>query len=321
MRRANGDGTIAKLSGNRRKPYAIRRVVGWKENGSPIIKYQGYFRTYREAEKALNEYNADPYTISKKTLDDIYKEWYAQRELDKADKTLQNYRTMYKHLGPLHNMKVKDIDRAVLQRFVDNADLTEYVMDRTLLVLHLLLEYAVKRNIIPISALNLTKAIDIPTKTKSAKLARSTISKADILRLWDMQASDKYAKIILFYLYTGLRYVELRNLTADCWHEDHIEIRQAKTEAGVRIVPLCDKIRTILPIEPVPAYNKYLKEFTKLLPEHTPHETRHTFISRLVENKIDDRIIKAIVGHKSNDVTEIYTHLPLDVLLNAVNTL
>ena len=39
MKRANGMGTIIKLSGNRRKPWAIRRVIGWKQNGNPIIKY------------------------------------------------------------------------------------------------------------------------------------------------------------------------------------------------------------------------------------------------------------------------------------------
>ena len=320
MKRANGSGTIAKLSGNRRKPYTIRRVIGWKENGNPIIKYQGYYRTYREAEKALNEYNADPYTISKKTLEEVYQEWYAQREDEKGEATLHGYRTAHKHLAPLMEMRIKDIDRYALQKYVDYVDVSRIVLNRTLSVFNMVLEYAVKRNILPISALYMTKAIDIPYKSKSEIRDRTVISKADIARLWD-QKDNEYVKMILFYLYTGLRFSELYNTTPDCWHEDHIEIRQAKTKAGVRIVPICDKLQAILPIKDVPSYYYFKREFVKFLPEHTPHETRHTFITMLTENKIDDRIIKSIVGHKTKDVTEIYTHISLEEKLNAVNTL
>ena len=60
MRRANGQGTIVKLAGNRRRPYAVKRITGWKENGVPTYKYLSYHKTYREAERALNKYNEDP---------------------------------------------------------------------------------------------------------------------------------------------------------------------------------------------------------------------------------------------------------------------
>lgn len=317
MKRANGDGTIAKLSGNRRKPYAIRRVVGWKENGVPIIKYQGYYRTYREAEKALNEYNADPYTISKKTLEEIYEDFYAKKEETKAEKTLENYRATFKHLAPLHKMRIKDIDRSILQRFYDNLDTTETTLTKIVSLLNMLFEYAVKHGILPSSALNLNKTVDIPDMDSDSK-PKTVISKADIARLWDMQ-DNEYAKIILFYAYTGLRYAELYELTAECWHDNYIEIKKSKTKAGIRIVPICDKLRPILPIMKVPYYNKYLKEFQKLLPDHTPHETRHTFITRMTEAKIDPRVIKAIVGHAPETVTDVYTHISLETMLEAVN--
>lgn len=66
MRRANGSGHITKLSGNRRRPYAIRKIVGWTDKGTPKYQYISYHKTQREAERALNTYINDPYTISKK---------------------------------------------------------------------------------------------------------------------------------------------------------------------------------------------------------------------------------------------------------------
>lgn len=318
MKRANGSGTIAKLSGNRRKPYTIRRVIGWKENGNPIIKYQGYYRTRREAEKALNEYNADPYTISKKTLSDVYEDWYAAKETTMAEKTLNNYRTSFKHLKPLHDIKMKDIDRTVLQRFYDRIDTTGTSLAKVTSLLNMLFEYSVKRGILPVSALNLTKSVDIPIKESKAEKPRTAIDKADIDRLWTM-TDDEYARITLFYIYTGLRFSELYNLTDDCWHENYIEIKKSKTKAGIRIVPICDKLKPFAPIKKVPNRTTFAREFKKLLPEHTIHETRHTFISMLSDAKTDIRVIQAIVGHAPNSVTDIYTHISLDVMLEAVN--
>ena len=54
--------------------------------------------------------------------------------------------------------------------------------------------------------------------------------------------------------------------------------------------------------------------------KHRPHDTRHTCISMLTEAGVDDRIIKRIVGHKGQGVTDIvYTHLELPIKLEAIN--
>ena len=59
MRNPNGYGHITKLAGNRRKPYAVRKIVGWSEKGTPRYKYVSYHKTRREAERALKNYNED----------------------------------------------------------------------------------------------------------------------------------------------------------------------------------------------------------------------------------------------------------------------
>ena len=52
---------------------------------------------------------------------------------------------------------------------------------------------------------------------------------------------------------------------------------------------------------------------------HTPHETRHTFISCAKAKRRDDNLLKLIVGHEIRDVTEaVYTHRPVADLIEAV---
>ena len=70
----------------------------------------------------------------------------------------------------------------------------------------------------------------------------------------------------------------------------------------------------------VPDYRTFLNKFKGIMPDHMPHDTRHTFISMMTETGIDKRIIQSIVGHaRKTDVTDRYTHINLDVKLEAVN--
>jgi len=60
-------------------------------------------------------------------------------------------------------------------------------------------------------------------------------------------------------------------------------------------------------------YDKYRSRFNKVMEKlnmnHKPHDTRHTFISLAKEYHMNDYILKLIVGHAIEDVTEkVYTH-------------
>lgn len=317
MRNPNGYGSVVKMTGNRRKPYACRKIIGWKEDGKPIIKYISYHRTKREAEKALAEYNDDPYRLSDLTLAEIYDEWF-RRQDNKSENTRRNYRSSWKKLEPIGDIKIQNLDRFELQKFFDNGDFSRDSLKMTRNLLKMIIEYAVQRGILPISALNLHKAIEYKINKETRFNPHKVIKKEDIDALWKKK-DDETARIILVYIYTGLRYVELFNLDPEDAHENYIEIKNAKTEAGNRIVPLSDKVKSLLPIETVPSHTTFITQFKKVLPNHVPHDTRHTFISLMAEAKVDDRIIKAIVGHKTKDITEIYTHISLETMLEAVN--
>ena len=69
-------------------------------------------------------------------------------------------------------------------------------------------------------------------------------------------------------------------------------------------------------------YDSYWKPLIEQLglKDHRPHDTRHTCISLLTAAGTDDRIIKKIVGHKGQSVTEtVYTHLEIQQLIDAID--
>ena len=63
MRRGNGEGSIFKLSGKRRKPYAVRVTIGWTDDGKQKYKYLGYYTNKTDAKKTLREYLLQPEKI------------------------------------------------------------------------------------------------------------------------------------------------------------------------------------------------------------------------------------------------------------------
>ena len=61
MRRANGTGTVVKLSGKRRKPFQVRVNTKIDSFGMPIYDILGNFPDRVSADIALAEYNKNPY--------------------------------------------------------------------------------------------------------------------------------------------------------------------------------------------------------------------------------------------------------------------
>ena len=63
-------------------------------------------------------------------------------------------------------------------------------------------------------------------------------------------------------------------------------------------------------------WNEIMKRFNM---EHTPHECRHTFRSRLDSANANKKCIDMLMGHKSKEVGErVYTHKTLEELKYAI---
>ena len=68
MKNPNGYGTVVRLSGNRRRPFAVRKTKGWNDKGHPIYLTIGYYATRTEGMIALAEYNKSPYDVEVKNI-------------------------------------------------------------------------------------------------------------------------------------------------------------------------------------------------------------------------------------------------------------
>lgn len=53
--------------------------------------------------------------------------------------------------------------------------------------------------------------------------------------------------------------------------------------------------------------------------DHRPHDTRHTFVTKAKKAHMDEYLLKIIIGHSIQDITEsVYTHRTLEDLREAI---
>ena len=313
FRNPNGYGTVIKLFGNRRRPWACRKTIGFNEKGHPIYKYLSYHATKREAIAALREYNADPDNLNQKTFAEVYQMWYSYKDF--SDNVGNKYKNAFKRAEPLHKYNMNELTLPVIQIFFDKLETTQANLTNMKSLLNGMIEYSVKRGLLPMSAMEIMKLVDAVPKEETHSSPKKVFTQDEIEKLWE-DCENVHKRYMLFYIYTGLRYSELQNAE---WHDDYLNIGKAKTQAGIRMVPLSDKAKSLLPLPELKSYSDYYRVL-KYQHGHMPHDTRHTFISLMTEAGVDSRIIKKIVGHKADDLTEdVYTHISLDTMLEAVN--
>lgn len=312
MRRANGEGSVFKMKGNRRRPYVARTSKGKNEKGFQVYNWIGYYATKKEALTALENYNRKPYD-TRATLQEMFDRWAADDLPDLREGSQKIYKSAWKHCAPISSMKMAEIRLNDLQAIV--APLNKSVGSSVKVLLSHLFGYAVRHEVITADRYNLVQFVKV-SQDRGNMVERRVFTPEELERV-----TDPVVKILL---YTGLRAGELLNLKAEDIHlaERWLYVREAKTAAGVRVVPIAEKIVPCFDALPVSMNYQRLNYVIAHLYGHRPHDTRHTFISRMADLGVDERITKAIVGHAGSGVTEtVYTHLNLRPLLDAVNRL
>jgi len=175
------------------------------------------------------------------------------------------------------------------------------------------------------------------TSATATETTRKPFSEKEIKTMWQMQRQP-WVDSVLFLLYTGFRISEMLDLEKENVNLENGTITGGtKTAAGKnRVVPIHPKIRHIVEVR-VKEDGDYLFSYKgsqcgnttyrvfwgnimkTANMEHTPHECRHAFRSRLDSAGANKRCVDLMMGHKSADVGErVYTHKTLDELRTAI---
>ena len=341
-KRANKQGSVYKLSGNRSKPYAVVLPATFDEDGNKKQSYYGYYATKTEALNALNSVISGGVTDRiNMTLSDIYAEWSDGAYKDLSSKSIKAYETAYKHLEPLHDNKMRDVKANAVQEIIDALGKPEGGKKIRVLFSQLC-KYAMSQDII---TQNYSQFIKIRTGEKTEK---EIFTPEEIKKLRYAADTSNTAKIILMMIYTGTRIGEITSIKYDNVYLDTdtpYMIGGIKTEAGKnRIMPIHpDIIKFVEYFHSVNKGKKYLltneaghkidadnfrkRDYYPLLADleikpKSPHCTRHTFTSLLHASGAKEENIIKIVGHTDfKTTTEHYIHQSIDELYKTVELL
>jgi integrase len=338
MRLPNGYGTVYKLSGKRRRPFIVRKTIGWDDNSKQLYQTIGYYESRPAAIAALADYNRNPYDIATLsiTFSEVYEKWLERRANKLSVSNLRGYRAAYNLSEPIYAMRFTDLRTEHMQGIIDNCGKGYDTLRKMRVLYNQLFDYAMEHNIV---SKNYTEYIEMPENESES--TRSPFTAEEIQKLWDNVGRLDFIDTILIMIYSGLRPGELVGIeTTNIYLDKRYMTGGIKTAAGKnRIIPINKKIHPFIKDRTAAGNefmivnndNKQMSYFTyydckfKLIMEqlqmdHKPHDCRHTFATLMDNAGANKLSIKRIMGHAAKDITDkVYTHKDIAELIKAVD--
>ena len=324
----NRYGSISKLSGNRRRPYVIRKS---KEGGGFTIV--GYAATREEGLALLAQYNANPWDIdrAKITLGGLFDLWKEKKSGKLGTSNRYTLFAAYRYCVPLADKPYAQIRAYEMQECIDTCGKGPGTEAGIKCLWGHLDRFALELDIIT------RQYSDLLTSAPRQETGRTPFTTEEIKTLW-AHLSEPWVDTVLIFIYSGWRISELLALTpADVDLQAGTMKGGTKTKAGKnRIVPIHSRIRPMVERRMAEG-GEYLIQWDghrcsesqyrviwKGLAERlqipgTPHGCRHTFESMLDSAGANRKCIDLLMGHVSKDTgNRVYNHKTLDELKAAL---
>lgn len=308
-----------------------------KCDSGTLIEYIASVEGSLPKKSRVTDVNLNEDTFAKKTFksncptfEEIWKQLLNSDLTHLSDITIANYQVAFRHLKKIHNRKIDTIKLADIQPYFDKFMMegsSQSKMNNIKIVLNYIFKYACKYDCIE---KNYAEFIQFrETIEEDEKKKKIPYSKEEIKELFKHD-DDIIIQSILVTIYTGVRPTELLKFKKENIHLDkrHI-VGGIKTKNGTnRIIPIHECI--VKYIENIVnsnelniTYSTYLKKYNeikeKLNFKCTPHSGRHTFASLANEYKLDEFLVKKIMGHSTKDLTkDVYTHVEPQRLVNEI---
>ena len=274
-----------------------------------------------------------------RTFREVKEDWWADAEPSLSVNTLRGYRPAIAraedYFGDSYIREIKPSDINVfLRRFVKEHSAADKTARTQLMVVNLICKFAVENG-----DLQSNPARDVSVPKGLKKESRLMPSDDDLKRVKE-SINCTFGLFALLILYTGCRRGEALALS---WEDIDMEnrsirvdksvyqeantprIKAPKTEAGVRTVPILDRLAERLKpssglLFPDPKTGGLMTEmhFQRLWKAYaaesgvscTPHQLRHAFATLLFEAGIGEKDAQDILGHAQISTTrDIYTHI------------
>ena len=362
MKLPNGYGTIEKLPGNRRKPYAVKISVEVEMPDGTIKrkrKYLEYFSDKKMALSYLAEYNNGNVVpehlsyASSVTFNELYDKWCVFRKglkSNPSESTWKNYKIAYGMFAPVHDKKIVNLRAQDLQECINaQSGKSKGTIGNMKALLRGMWSYALNNDY---AEKDITQGLVFEWTATSTPI-HTAFTDDEIKVLWKQLYVINNIDVILIYIYTGLRPVELLDIESKDVHiKEKYMVGGTKTDAGKdRIIPLHDKIIPLVQkrLDQNRTYlitNKYGNHYTravytesswkqcmtKLGMHHTPHDCRYTFAYLADKYDMNEICKKIIMGHaiqskdgkfKSGEKADVtagtYTEKTLSDLIEQIN--
>ena len=323
LKRANGTGTVYKLSGRRKRPWVAAKnktIIGYYETKTAALE-----ALERLSGRALDErYNM--------TFAEVFEEWKKEHYKTVVKPVQVSYDRGFRVFEKLHNRKFRELRTADFQQEIDKQlPLTYSSLAKYKQLVTQMSTWALREEII---TTNFATFVQLPEKIKKEK---EIFTDEEIEKL--KAEGSETAQIILMLIGTGMRINELFLLPVADYHETYC-IGGEKTEAGKnRVIPIRPDARPYFAhfadIAKGPlllsgykgckdSNNFRARNYKFLLrdlgiPYKTPHATRHTFASKARRDGIQPEMLQKILGHTDYSTTaNIYVHTDIEDIVKAV---
>lgn len=332
----NKFGTIKKLSGKRRKPFAAYPPVdSYHDNGSPVsVPALGYFETWHEAYDKLAEYNKNPYDIE--NLNITFAECYEMFYKDKFELSKREYsasaksssKAGFKNLSALHDIPIRKLRKRDFQHAIDSCKLKHASLELMIQCAKDVSGFALENDIIQ-KDYSQFLTINIPDDDELG--VPYTLEELDVL--W-AHSNERAFQIALILIYTGMRIGELKTISID-WDNKTISGGLKTTAGRNRIIPIHPFIECFLKnfSKEKLAIDYLRKQFDAKSTKygimtsiegtkHTFHDCRHTFsfLADKDDVKMDEVAKHLIMGHSlGSDVEKkVYSYRDVERLRSEV---
>lgn len=326
-KRANGQGTVFKKSGNRAKPWEAQK------DGVSV----GVFATRAEAQKALDRLtDTEVSDLFNLTFTQVYERWKPEHSRKIGPSGMANYEAAYKSCSALYDqtfrkLRTGDFQSVVLE--LEQQGKSKSTCEKVVQLFGQLSKWAIREGIATANYARFVSVIAEQKQTRKPFTAEQVqaVGKSD----------SPAAQIAMILFATGCRPNELFSVPLGNCHENYF-ISGSKTKAGRdRVIPvspfglaayheLLEKSRALggpLLVSGYPG-NRSCANFAKrdwreLMAElkiegMTPYNCRHTYTTMAVQSGVKPELLQKILGHADYSTTvDVYTHLDLNEIVAA----